>query len=740
MKKWWKRDWVVPALLILVLAGVGYGFLWRQDVVVYSAHSDFILHGLGAKTVLFKALGEERGIPFWREDQLAGYPAFTNPQMLFTYPLHFLFYFLEPANAIGGTLWLHFVMGALALYMVGAVLGLGKSARLLMAVCALFNFKLVIAAYAGWLPPIASITCFPLLFAATFYLVNQRGLKGILAFCAAVAFCLHTGNLQYIYYAMWFLSIYLLAQGVTWLRTGQRHTLRQVGLSLLCGAILGTGMVAYFLVPLAGEASLISRSEISYSVFVSDHSLTLGHLLTFLHPEAIGNPLDGSYPQVTLWEDVGYFGILQLILATVGTVFGWRKCHTRFFVAFFLLSIFTALDTPFLRLLYNALPGFKLFRCPSRFLFFTAFFGITLAGIGLDEMVSRLRKRWRWHFLGHVLTALVLLIISCEGVFYIRRYLTTVPHQTVLPKTAYEEFFASDKTTFRIATLYGPTINYGWAASMDLQLISGYDPFNFSHYQAYFDLLQWGAIRTREPRHFFDLTQISRADLLDALNVKYLVSPAPLGGPSGRFEQVGHWKNQPMFVFFSGMTQSDIYVYRNNRFLPRAFWVSELVEVEGEEEMIALVKRKRLSHAAIILGSKQMSFSFKDSPEDQVDVLGASGGHLALQTQNRTLRFLGISEVWHPGWRAFIDGEKLQLHRSDVALMGAWIPSGRHKIELRFRPMYWTAAVGISAVSGVVFVILLAIVYRRCWQDTLKPMDSQTSQRKRATRGKIPVP
>ena len=108
-KTWWNLDWVVPALLILVLAGIGYGFLWRQGEVLYSPHSDFMLHGLGAKTVLYKALGEECGIPFWREDQLAGYPAFTNPQMLFTYPLHFLFYFLEPANAIGGTLWLHFV-------------------------------------------------------------------------------------------------------------------------------------------------------------------------------------------------------------------------------------------------------------------------------------------------------------------------------------------------------------------------------------------------------------------------------------------------------------------------------------------------------------------------------------------------------------------------------------------------------------------------------------------------------
>jgi hypothetical protein len=713
MKTLWKHDWFVAALLVLALAGIGYGFLWRQGEILYSPHSDIIAQGLAGKTLLYKALHEGRGIPFWRTDQLAGYSAFTNPQALYTYPLHFLFYFLEPANAVGGTLWLHFVLAAFGLYMMGAVLGLGRWARLLMAVSAMFNFKLVIAAYAGWLPVIPSITSFPLLFTATFYLVKERSLRGTLAFCAVMAFCLHTGHLQLIYYTMCFLAVYVLVQAVTWWRTRQWRPIRQTALSLLWGTILAAGMVAYLLIPLAGEAPLISRAEASYNYFVSGHALTFRHLLTFLHPVTIRNPLEASFPgaEDEFWESIAYFGLLPVILAILGAVLGWRRgSHTRFLVISFLFSIILSMDSPLIRLFYNVLPGFKLFRCPSRFLFLSAFFGITLAGIGLDEMISRMRKRWRSRLLAPVLTGVLLVAISGEGILYVRRYLSTARHEEVLPMTDYQGFFASDNTTFRVATIRRSAVNYGWAAALDLQMITGYDAYNFSHYQAYFDILEYGKMGREEAHTWTDLMKLSRTDLLDALNVKYLVSRWPMTDQHGRFELVEHFRDQPVFEFYVGMGRTDIYVYRNNNFLPRAFWANELVEVVDEAQMINLVKRQEIRHTAIILGSTDRFIPCIISPEDKVEVMEASGGYLALRTQNLAPRFMTISEIWHPGWQAFIDGEDAQLHRTDLALMGAWIPPGEHKVELRFRPLHWRLAVAVSVVSNAIFVFLFSIM------------------------------
>ena len=91
----------------------GVWFLWRSGQILYSVHSDIIAEHLATKTVLYDAIHKGEGIPFWRGDQFSGYPAFTNPQSLYTYPLHLLFYLQKPADAIGGTLWLHFVAAAI---------------------------------------------------------------------------------------------------------------------------------------------------------------------------------------------------------------------------------------------------------------------------------------------------------------------------------------------------------------------------------------------------------------------------------------------------------------------------------------------------------------------------------------------------------------------------------------------------------------------------------------------------
>ncbi len=713
MKSWLKLHWILATFLVFVLAGLSYGFLLRRGEILYSPYSDIIAHGLGTKAILYESLREGQGIPFWRDDQLSGYPALTNPQALYTYPLHFLFYLLEPANAVGGTLWLHFVASACVFYLVAQVLGLSFCARIYMAVAALFNFKLLIAAYAGWLPVIPAITFFPLLFATTFYAFKRPGLGGLLAVAGAGALCLHTGHLQYCYYSALFLFLYILSRTLAWSRAGNWRTLRQVLGYLLCASMLSVGLTAYLIVPLLADAPLISRSTASYTFFLARHALTPRHLTTLLYPEALGTPLNGSYPHHELWEDVAYFGLIPLFLAIVGAVCGRRRPFTLFLTVSFLLSLVMAMDSPLLRLAYTAVPGFQLFRCPSRFLFLTAFFGIALSGIGLDEVLRRLRKRFSQPWLGPVFVVVLLALVTGEGMLYARRYLTTVPHGEALPKTAYERFLAEEATVFRVAPISRYIVNYGWAAPMDLQLITGYDPFNLKHYQAYFDLLKWGATRPKEARVWTDLTRISRPDLLDALNVKYLISPARLVRAGARFKELMHWKDEPVFVFYVGVKRSDIYLYQNQHFMPRAFWAGEVVGVQDETEMINVMTTKNLAGTAVILSSSNRASQFSDSLTDKVEIVASRGGYVCMETKSQASRFLTISEVWHPGWRALIDGKPLQLHQTNLALIGAWIPEGKHRVVLRFRPSYWPAAVGISAFSAAILVFLLVVL---CWQ------------------------
>jgi len=60
--------------------------------------------------------------------------------------------------------------------------------------------------------------------------------------------------------------------------------------------------------------------------------------------------------------------------------------------------------------------------------------------------------------------------------------------------------------------------------------------------------------------------------------------------------------------------------------------------------------------------------------------------------------FLVISDSYHPGWRAEVDGIKTKIFRANYIMRAIPIESGRHKIVFTFHtPLkltFWTVAVG----------------------------------------------
>jgi hypothetical protein len=60
--------------------------------------------------------------------------------------------------------------------------------------------------------------------------------------------------------------------------------------------------------------------------------------------------------------------------------------------------------------------------------------------------------------------------------------------------------------------------------------------------------------------------------------------------------------------------------------------------------------------------------------------------------------FLVVGDSYYPGWQAFLDGRRVDLHRANVAFRAVAVPPGTHDVVLRFRPT--SVALG-AALSGV---------------------------------------
>lgn len=48
--------------------------------------------------------------------------------------------------------------------------------------------------------------------------------------------------------------------------------------------------------------------------------------------------------------------------------------------------------------------------------------------------------------------------------------------------------------------------------------------------------------------------------------------------------------------------------------------------------------------------------------------------------------FVVLSDAWEQGWRAWLDGRPVPVHRANVAFRAVEVPAGAHVIELRYRP------------------------------------------------------
>jgi hypothetical protein len=675
------------AAAVVGLALLGYWFLLAQPGSVATAHSDLVVFHLGLKQVLYDSLHSGRGLPFWRADQLGGAPAFTDPQAQFLLPLHFLFWLLPPAAALAPTIWLQLVVFGLAAYTLGGALRLGPWPRLFMAAAALFSSKVILAAYAGWLAYLSTIALLPLLFAVVIEMLDRARLT--LCFWAAVtgALCLMSGMAQLLYYAL-----FALAALVVVARPGRRS------LSLLAlGAFLAAGLVAHQLLPFVSEVHLYSRGRLDYPVFLSSHGRAR-QLLTLFWPDALGTPLKD--PSVELWEDSAHFGFAALGLALLGIAQCGKRRWALAFTALFAVALLLSFDSPLLHFLFAYLPGMDRFRIPSRILFLAALFGLCLAGIGLERLLSRFDSR-RAAMLG----AAAVLAASLEGALQARSYFAGSEPQALTPSAA----FRLDSGSYRTASFLRSTVAPGWAQGLGLQLVTGYNPLTFAHYQRYFDLLQTG--QGSPPRYrgnWTDLERIARPDLLDALSVRYVVAPLSLHLKAA---PVSTSLAQPVFVFYAGMRKRDLGLYRNPSEQPRARWVDTVVAVSGDDEAAAAVRSVNLRTTAVAVAEAS-----RDPPPSALETVHLDGwvpGALAVSTSSERERFLLVSEVWHPGWAATIDGAAAPLLRADLALMGLRVPAGAHHVALLFRPLHWRVALAISAASATLLLGLAALAWRR---------------------------
>lgn len=244
------------------------------------------------------------------------------------------------------------------------------------------------------------------------------------------------------------------------------------------------------------------------------------------------------------------------------------------------------------------------------------------------------------------------------------------------------EFIKKDTEIFRIADFSTNPANL--TAYYLVENINGYHAAKLRIYQ---DLMDVANMEGMEG----STSQLYNPFLWNLLNVKYIVLTRKLEGV------------EPIY---RGLN-SEVYVYPNYGFYPRAFFVRSAV-VKKPIEILYHLKRGDFNPIDTMF--LEQPINVNDIGYDtaaKVNILERKNEFLKIETETRVKSFLFLSEIYYPYWKAYIDGKEIEIIKANYAFRAIIVPAGKHTIEMKFISPGFQRGKTFSLIANILTILVI---------------------------------
>ncbi|MCB0175462.1 MAG: hypothetical protein KDJ97_33480 [Anaerolineae bacterium] len=332
-------------------------------------------------------------VPLWDPFRQAGKPMLAETQIGVLYPLRAIFLSsLSPSLELSLFLFMHYTLAACFAFILARSLSLSRWGATLAGLSFGFggflmaqNVNVNIMTGAVWLPL--------MLWGAIETLKRRSWLVAILA-GIPIALQISTAQPQITFYSLVMMSGYGVYKIVGDFFLGPHRY--KVNYALITGLLMITIVVSGLL--LAAPQLIPTIEMLQFTVRLAsrgfelliENSLPPALWLNLLLPSAFGNNVVGFKGGDPFQEDFIYVGFIPLLLV----LFSWprrRQSPVLFFMLLLLSAVLLAMGryTPFYATIIQYLPGFDLFRIPSRWVLGVNLALAILAGVGLDVLLKQ---------------------------------------------------------------------------------------------------------------------------------------------------------------------------------------------------------------------------------------------------------------------------------------------------------------------------------------------------------------
>lgn len=672
--------------------------------------------------------------PLWNPYMLCGSMLAANMQSAPYDPLQLVALILKQPQAMTFGAAMTFFLAGLFTFAFARLLGLSETASLIGA--AAYMFSGVIAFFVGW-PLGRAWTLLPLLLAGVRLVVHETSTRAAVVLTSAFVAILIVGHPES--------ALHIVFVGVAYgaLEVFSTRRFRPILLAALCG-VLALLLTAIALLPFFEAAPQTMEYMVRHQYYRSQ-PLMFGKKDVIRRAGVTALPWYGGQPEhdnhTPDWDSTNFrTGALVVALALAALVLAPRRRETWFFCIAAVICGWIGLNAPPLAGWLHKVPLFDI-TINDRLSFAAAFALAILAAIAADHWPSTSKRAFAAAaivfatFLAVVLltatvldsritlgvkpgliltltiaalvplalTALMLALRTPAGIalplvlgmLLIARTLEdgriypVLPQKVFYPPTPILSYMQNDKSEpFRMGAMHFMFLPDA-AALYGLEDVRGYEAMTFLRLA---ETYAFWSVHTAAS--YNNLPDKSRP-FLSLLNMKYLIA-LPNEQPDEQWKVVLEDRNAR--------------VLQNTRMIPRAF-IPRRVRYEKRQDEVLYGMSQQTDFADI---------AWIVAPEYTPHEIGNGRGTLVTKRHGRRWDmtatmledgWIVLSEAAWKGWRAYIDGKRVETRYANHAFLGVFVPKGTHQVRVVYQPESFTRGRNISLAT--VLGLVGFFVYRR---------------------------
>ncbi len=298
-----------------------------------------------------------------------------------------------------------------------------------------------------------------------------------------------------------------------------------------------------------------------------------------------------------------------------------------------------------------------------------------------------------------IFQGLFIVLIVAELFFFTQNYHPAIDKKFIYPKTSAISFLQNNINNYRLTsykisvdnfkTSIVPNSNIIW----NLQDIRGYEIIKPKRYEAF-------------EKHFGAYTyNFFSHKIFDLLGVKYFVQS------KSDFENKELEDTENISLAYS---DSNINIYENEKVMPRAFVVFNVIKADKYQEAIEIFLGESFDpkKTAIVETDNKNILDLKNETDYiPAEVITYENTKIEIFTNNEENGYLVLTDSYFKGWNAYLDAKKVDIYPSDIAFRGIFLPRGEHTIIFKYEPksFLYSIYVSLSALLICFIIIILNI-------------------------------